>query len=345
MLVSDFNFDLPSHLIAQYPSKKRDKSKLLILDRARSAISHCQFTDIINQMEMGDLLVINDTKTMQARLFGHKVSGAKVEILITKLNSNTQAQAMICCNRAPKKGSLILLQNNVTATVIDRQDDEFSLNFSLSIVDYMSEYGVLPLPSYINRPVNQQDKQRYQTIYAEKLGSVATPTAGLHFSESVLEQLRQKQIQIEKLTLHVGLGTFRPIRTKVVEQYQIHSEQVHLPGSLIQAIRRAKQKGGRVIAVGTTCARALESFFHQVMPPPNEASDIKEITGEADLFLYPGKPFRLIDGVITNFHLPKSTLFIMICAFSSVDTIKLAYQKAIENEYRFFSYGDAMFIS
>lgn len=343
MQLSDFDFSLPEHLIAQHPAKKREHSRLLHIDRSTKSCHHGFFYQIEKTLKPYDLLIMNNSRTMNARLFAQKQSGGKVEILIEQIltedSSLTQAKVMLKCNRKPHQGERLILSSGVFAEVLKRDEQWFYLRFNSTVFSVMEAHGQLPLPPYIKRPkgVSHEDQKRYQTIYADKLGSVATPTAGLHFSKVLLQRLAQKNILHGFLTLHVGSATFQPIRTTQVEDHTMHKELIEIDQTLCDKIHYCQKKGGRIIAVGTTSVRALESMMrqHQKVAPFHDYSDI---------FLYPGVKFELVQGMITNFHLPKSTLFILVCAFAGTDVMKRAYSDAIAQSYRFFSYGDAMLI-
>lgn len=343
MKIADFDFSLPKHLIAQTPSEKREHSRLLKVERHNHTIEHLHFFQLVDQLRPYDLLVMNDSRTMNARLSAHKQSGGKIEIFIeqilTKERGMRHAKAMLKCSRKPKVGDKLQLSATITAAITQRQGQWFWLQFNTPVLVVMQQLGQLPLPPYIKRPqgATPEDNKRYQTIYGEKLGSVATPTAGLHFSDELFTTLNKKNILQGFLTLHVGSGTFQPVRETIIEHHTMHKEFINIDEALCDKIRYCKKKNGRVIAVGTTSVRALESMMrqHQTIAPYHDYSDI---------FLYPGAKFSLVEGIVTNFHLPKSTLLMLVSAFAGSELIKKAYAEAIERSYRFFSYGDAMLI-
>ena len=341
--LTDFDFALPQQLIAQYPSQQRHHSRLLCVQRQSSTLIDRHVYDLPKLLQAGDLLVVNDSQTMAARLLAHKPTGAKVEILIVQLTKQNQAMAMLKSNRAIAIGSSLRLAHGVEAEVMHQQQSLFTLRFNRPVSDIMHQQGTLPIPPYIQRQAEAIDSERYQTVYAKHPGSVATPTAGLHFTHALLAQLRTAGINLATLTLHVGIGTFLPVRVEQIKQHKMHAEQIHIPSALVQAVRTTKSNGGRVIAVGTTTARSLETF-HQAILQDQQQAEHQDIWGESDLFLYPGKSFNLIDALMTNFHLPKSTLFMLVCAFASQPLMQRAYAHAIAQQYRFFSYGDAMLI-
>lgn len=333
MNLSDFDFELPHELIAQFPKEQRSSSRLLVLDKNSGKISHKKFTDILEFISPDDLLVFNDTKVIPARLFGQKITGGKIEILIERILDKQHVLAHIKASKAPKVNSEIIIAE-YHAEVIERQDDLFKLKFlnTDNVLAIIEQIGHMPLPPYISRSDEVMDKERYQTVYAKNKGAVAAPTAGLHFDEKLLEQIPNKAF----ITLHVGAGTFQPIRVDDVLQHKMHSEYIEVPQDVCDQINATKKNGGRVIAVGTTCVRSLETA--------SLTGEIQSFYGETDIFIYPGFEFKCIDAMITNFHLPKSTLMLLVSAFAGYDNIMTAYHQAIENKYRFFSYGDAMFI-
>jgi S-adenosylmethionine:tRNA ribosyltransferase-isomerase len=343
MNLCDFDFPLPEHLIAQKPSEAREQSRLLSVNREEGSLRHNKFFELGEFLQAGDLLVMNNSRTMNARLFAQKQSGGKIEILIEQITSSHSAKALIKCSRKPKLNEKIIIQGKdeitTKAQLTQREGQWFWLTFEQPVLQTMQFFGHLPLPPYIKRPqgATLDDAKRYQTIYAEELGSVATPTAGLHFSEPLLQQLKEQKIDIGFLTLHVGSGTFQPIREEVIENHTMHNEFIQIDQTLCEQIKHCQKIGGRVIAVGTTSARALETMARKYSTP-------MPYSDYSDIFLYPGMDFKIIQGLITNFHLPKSTLFILVCAFANTALMKQAYQEAIDESYRFFSYGDAMFI-
>lgn len=337
MQLSDFDFSLPEHLIAQHPTKQRTQSRLLI---AGTPIEDKKFINIIDYLKPNDLLVLNNTKVMPARLYANKETGAKVEIMINRILSDTQALVMMKSSKSPKIGSKILLDNQYHATVLAKYDYLYNLEFSSSIQVILDNLGHIPLPPYIERADDLADKTRYQTVFAKKLGAVAAPTAGLHFDQTLLDQLQQKGIDNTEVTLHVGAGTFLPVKTDDITQHKMHSEFIEVSEEVIEKIKQTKQKNGRIIAVGTTAVRALESCALTA----NSWQDLTPCTQETNIFIYPGFEFKVVDLLITNFHLPKSSLLMLVSAFTGSKTIKQIYQHAIKQQYRFFSYGDAMLL-
>jgi len=333
----DFDYELPLELIAQVPAATRTASRLLHVN-ASGGLHDGQFAQFAQLLKPNDLLVFNDTRVMQARLWGHKATGGKVEVLIERITATDQALAHVRSSKSPGAGSTLRLADAVDVTVLGRADDLFILQFNAPVLEILEQYGSVPLPPYITHQPDAQDLQRYQTVYAREPGAVAAPTAGLHFDESMFEQLDQLGIQQTFVTLHVGAGTFQPVRDGDLAKHVMHAEWYTVPDSAIQAIARARLTGGRVIAVGTTSVRALESaakIDHTMRSPQS---------GDTRLFIQPGFQYRVVDAMITNFHLPQSTLLMLVAAFIGLNTMKRAYQHAIDERYRFFSYGDAMFL-
>ncbi|WP_404400190.1 tRNA preQ1(34) S-adenosylmethionine ribosyltransferase-isomerase QueA [Idiomarina seosinensis] len=339
--VSDFNFQLPDELIARYPQQQRSASRLLTVDSADARIEHKSFVDIVDLLEPGDLLVFNDTRVIPARLLGEKLSGGKVEVLVERLLDDHRVLAHIGANRAPKPGQQLVLEGALTATMLARHDALFELKFEHSqpVLELLENYGHMPLPPYIDRPDEASDKERYQTVYNREPGAVAAPTAGLHFDDEILQRLRQKGVNFAYVTLHVGAGTFQPVRVDEIEHHVMHSEYAKVPPETCAAVQATKAAGKRVVAVGTTSVRSLESAAAA------STDLISPFFDDTDIFIYPGYEFKVVDSLITNFHLPESTLIMLVSAFSGRELIMQAYQQAIEKEYRFFSYGDAMFLS
>lgn len=333
-----YDYELPDELIARYPSDKRSNSRLLCLD---GDSGHCQdryFYQLADQLQAGDLLVFNDSRVMPARLKTVKTTGAQVEVLVERVVSPQKAWAHVKANRSPKPGTILNITNDITAEVGERDDDLFCL-YLADTQDWMSvlhAWGLMPIPPYFNRESEAIDRQRYQTVYAQQEGSVAAPTAGLHFDQALLTQLQNQGVELAFLTLHVGAGTFQPVRSQDIREHDMHAEYMRLPHNLCATINQAKQEQRRVIAVGTTVVRALESAAQQGQVYPYE--------GDTDIFIYPGFEFQIIDALITNFHLPQSSLLMLVSAFCGFDTLFKAYEHAIVEGYRFFSYGDAMFI-
>ncbi len=337
--VDDFNYDLPKELIASEPSKDRDASQLLVISRTDEGMEDQIFSDINNWLRPGDLLILNDTKVFPARLLGVKESGGKVEVLAERLLPDGLVKAQVKSNRTLKQGTKILFEEDVSAIVCGREEEFFILEFfsKLSPLAIFERYGHVPLPPYIDREDCNKDKERYQTVYADKIGAVAAPTAGLHFTKELLDELKSQGVMIESITLHVGAGTFKPVKVDDPSQHKMHEEFVYVSQQVCEKIAETKKNGGRIIAVGTTCVRALESAAL--------SGELNSFEGETDIFIYPGFKFNVIDALITNFHLPRSTLLMLVSAFAGKEKIHSAYSHAIRNRYRFFSYGDAMFIT
>lgn len=331
--LSDFDFALPENLIAQFPLPGRSESRLL---EVGDTLNDRQFSDIAGLFSPGDLLVFNDTRVIRARLFGVKQSGGKIEVLIERITGENLALAHIRASRSPKPGSLLRLANAFDVEVTERQEDCFLLRFPGKVETFLEQYGRLPLPPYITREAESADETRYQTVYAKHPGAVAAPTAGLHFDQALMARLAEKGVNTAWLTLHVGAGTFRPVKNEDLSQHRMHAERYLIPAETVSAVNRARQAGGRVVAVGTTSLRALESASADGTLQPGE--------GETRLFITPGYRFHTADRLITNFHLPKSTLLMLVCAFAGYERIRRAYQHAVARQYRFFSYGDAMLL-
>ena len=338
MLIEEFDFDLPQHLIAQAPLQKRDSSRLLVLNKNTKLFSDKKFVDFVDLLNPNDLLIFNDTRVIKARLFGKKITGGKVEIMIERILDNHHALAHLKTSKKIFDGTIFEVNEDVSVKVVRKENDLFYIEFNsnLSSYDILEKYGHIPLPPYIERSADKSDENRYQTIYAKESGAVAAPTAGLHFTNEIFKALNDKKIKYTFLTLHVGAGTFQPVRENDLDHHQMHSESFNVPDKTIQMIDDAKSKNGRIIAIGTTVLRALESKFSE--------ETIQSGFKETSIFIKPGYTFKIVDALLTNFHLPKSTLFILVSAFSGSDTMKKLYQHAIKNEYRFFSYGDATFI-
>ena len=345
MRTCEFHFDLPNELIAQHPCEQRSSSRLLHLSRASGntpdLIQHQQFKDLADILNAGDLLVFNDTRVIPARLFGLKETGGKVEILIERLLDEQRCLVQIRSSKTPKENSVISIEgknSNYELRVETRQDDMFILssNQGIELSEIMEEAGHIPLPPYIARTDNLSDIERYQTIFSKTPGAVAAPTAGLHFDSDIMNKLKDKGIQTAFITLHVGAGTFQPVRTENIEDHHMHSEYIEVNQETVGLCLKTREQGGRIVAVGTTSVRALETA--------STSGSLKPYTGETDIFIYPGYKFISVDAMITNFHLSESTLLMLVCAFSGKDSIFNAYKQAIENKYRFFSYGDAMLL-
>ena len=340
MQVSDFDFDLPDELIAQLPPEVRGGSRLLHVEA--SGLRHDRsFSDLPSLLHPDDLLVMNDTRVIKARLFGNKDSGGKVELLVERVTDEFDALAFIRASHAPKPGSRILLADDVWADVLARQDDLTQLRFQRPVLEVLEQLGRLPLPPYITHTPTADDEARYQTVYANEPGAVAAPTAGLHFDEVMLDALRKQGVRTARVTLHVGAGTFQPVRVEHLADHKMHSERYTIPQPTVDAIRDTRRRGGRVVAVGTISLRALEAA---ALGSTTEAGDLQAGSNETDIFITPGYRFNVVDALITNFHLPKSTLLMLVAAFAGYDSIRAAYAHAIAHRYRFFSYGDAMFL-
>lgn len=336
MRTSDFHFDLPDHLIARYPLAERTESRLLELDGISGNVTDRTFMDIVDLLEPGDLLVFNNTKVIPARVFGHKSSGGKLEILVERLLDDTHILAHIKCSRSPKPGQIIILAG-IEVTVLSREGALFHLQFPSSVTDILNQHGHMPLPPYIDREDDSSDRERYQTVYATTPGAVAAPTAGLHFDKALMEKLESKGIQFAYVTLHVGAGTFQPVKVDDISEHVMHAEYIEVDQSVVDAVLQTRANGRKVVAVGTTSIRSLESA--------SQSGCIAPFKGDSKIFIYPGYQFKSVDAVITNFHLPESTLIMLVAAFSGQAHTLNAYRHAVENEYRFFSYGDAMFLS
>jgi S-adenosylmethionine:tRNA ribosyltransferase-isomerase len=339
MKKSDFNYLLPETLIAQKPLAKRDASRLLCMNRDTGEIVDRQFTDFIDLINDRDLLVFNDTKVIPARLFGKKSSGGKVEILLERVLDDHHAIAHVRASKAPKAGAIIELDKGYYCEVQGRADDLFVLEFMGldSILTLLEQIGHIPLPPYITRADDESDLNRYQTVFAKQSGAVAAPTAGLHFDETLLEKIKAKGVQTAFVTLHVGSGTFQPVRVENLSDHVMHKEYFSVASLTVDAVMQARARGGRVIAIGTTAVRALESA--------SRSGQLKTGFGDTDLFITPDYEFKAVDAMLTNFHLPESTLLMLVSAFAGYQPIMNAYQHAITQAYRFFSYGDAMFLS
>lgn len=338
MKTSDFDFDLPPELIAQFPTQERSQSRLLHLDGASCALVDGRFSDLPQFLKPGDLLVFNDTRVIKARLFGVKDSGGKLEVLIERVLDEHQALAHIRASHAPRPGSGLLLAGKIAATVEERQGELYRLRFAgeTSLLELLEQYGSLPLPPYITHAPEALDETRYQTVYARQPGAVAAPTAGLHFDPAMLATLEKIGVRTEYVTLHVGAGTFQPVRVEEIAEHHMHSEWYTVPQRTVDSIRLARAEGGRVMAVGTTSLRALESAA--------AGGELEAGSGETNIFIFPGYRFKVVERLLTNFHLPKSTLLMLVSAFGGMENIRRAYRHAVENRYRFFSYGDAMLI-
>ncbi len=336
MDISDFDFTLPDRLIAQHPPEVRGSSRLLVA-LPDMPLQDRVFGDLPDYIEAGDVLVFNNTKVMKARLFGQKESGGKIEALIERVLDNHTALAHIRSSKSPKPGTKLIFEGDICAVMVERADELFCLRFEggQTVYELLEQNGHLPLPPYIERAAGADDDTRYQTVYAKHQGAVAAPTAGLHFTDELLGRLKAKGVETAEVTLHVGAGTFQPVRVDKIEEHKMHSEWFEVPSETAAAVEAAKARGNKVWAVGTTSMRALESAAL-------ETGRLKVGQGDTDIFITPGYRFNVADRLVTNFHLPKSTLLMLVSAFSGMGHIRAVYRHAVEREYRFFSYGDAM---
>ena len=345
MKLSDFSYDLPDELIARYPTAERTASRLLMLDGASGGIVHGQFTDLLGQLQAGDLLVLNDTKVLAARLWGRKASGGRIEILVERVLDQDRVLAHVRASKSPKAGAELHLtaladSDEVLAKVevLGRHDALFELRFieGGDAVAVMNAIGHMPLPPYIDRKDELSDRERYQTVFGRKEGAVAAPTAGLHFSEAFLQQCKDKGVDTAFVTLHVGAGTFQPVRGENITEHKMHAETIEVSAEVCAQVAVTRARGGRVIAVGTTAVRSLESA--------SQSGELAPFSGDSEIFIYPGYQFKSVDAMVTNFHLPESTLIMLVSAFAGQDNVFNAYREAVAQQYRFFSYGDAMFV-
>ncbi|HCH32171.1 MAG TPA: tRNA preQ1(34) S-adenosylmethionine ribosyltransferase-isomerase QueA [Oceanospirillaceae bacterium] len=339
MQVSDFSFHLPDELIARYPTEERTASRLMRLQGESGDVAHGHFGDLLAFLNAGDLLVLNNTKVIPARLFGAKESGGKIEVLVERLLGEQNFLAHVRASKSPKPGTRLLLEGEVWATMVARHDTLFELclddgELALAVLQRL---GHMPLPPYIDRPDDTADRDRYQTVFGEHHGAVAAPTAGLHFDEALLAEIAAKGVNLAYITLHVGAGTFQPVKVDRIEDHHMHGELVELDNSVVAAVKATRANGGRVVAVGTTCVRALESA--------SAGGEIAAFNDETHIFIYPGYRFKSVDALVTNFHLSESTLLMLVSAFAGRDNVMAAYACAIEQGYRFFSYGDAMLVT
>ena len=348
MLLSEYDYNLPEELIAQLPADKRENSRMLVLDRADHSISHKHFYDIVDYLDKNTLLVMNNTKVLPARLIGHKDTGAKIEVFLLKPVENSCWDVLIKPSKRIKPDTTIKISDELSAKAIKRLEDngewlvELIYNKEENLLDILHRNGNIPLPPYIERKINNDDLkkldfERYQTVYAKDEGSVAAPTAGLHFTKEILKKLEDKGVELCEITLNVGLGTFRPVQCENILEHKMHSESFEISEKAAQQINQAKKEGKKIVAVGTTTVRTLETAFQKY-------GCIKACHDTSELFIYPPFEFKVIDNLITNFHLPKSTLLMLVSALAGKDFIFQAYKEAIENNYRFFSYGDCMLI-
>lgn len=341
---SDFHFELPEHLIARYPLAERTASRLLCLDGESGTVEHRQFTDLLDLLQPEDLLVFNNTRVIPARLWARKTSGGRAEILVERLLDEQSCLAHVRVSKTPRPGALLLLQKDADSEpgttaleVVGREGELFHLRLPAgSLMNVLGDYGHMPLPPYIDREDESLDRERYQTVYGQREGAVAAPTAGLHFSEGFIDACRELGVDTGFITLHVGAGTFQPVRAEDITQHHMHSEYLEVDAALCAQIAAARARGGRVVAVGTTVVRALESAA--------ASGELAPFQGDSDIFIYPGYRFRCVDAMVTNFHLPESTLIMLVSAFAGQQAVLDAYREAVAAEYRFFSYGDAMFV-
>ncbi|MCK4840467.1 MAG: tRNA preQ1(34) S-adenosylmethionine ribosyltransferase-isomerase QueA [Methylococcales bacterium] len=339
MKKTDFSYHLPEHLIAQKPLNERVASRLLCMDKVTGSIKDRLFVDFVDFVNENDLLVLNDTKVIPARLYGKKQTGGKVEVLIERITDQQHAVAHIRSSKSPKADTIIELDHGFSCVVTGRDNDLFCLQFlgEKTVLELLDNIGHIPLPPYITREDDEEDLSRYQTVFAKQVGAVAAPTAGLHFDQATLDKLEQKGVAKAFVTLHVGSGTFRPVKEDDLSKHLMHKEYYAVPQATVDAINKTKAKGGRIIAIGTTAVRALESA--------SVNGQLKAGFGETNLFIIPGYSFKSVDAMLTNFHLPESTLLMLVSAFAGYKHVMQAYQHAIKQSYRFFSYGDAMFLS
>ena len=334
LTLADFDYELPQELIAQAPLPQRSASRLLVM--RGSSIEDLAFTALPALLQPGDLVVMNDTRVLHARLFGQKESGGQIEVLVERLLGANEVLAQVRASKPPRAGSALLLEDRIKVEVVGREGEFYRLRFDGDAFELIERHGRLPLPPYIERSAEDEDESRYQTVFAKETGSVAAPTAGLHFDEDLLKRIEANGIGIAHVTLHVGAGTFQPVRANNLAEHRMHVERYSLPQATVDAIAATRAKGGRIVAVGTTTMRTLESSAR--------SGTLVAGSGETDIFITPGFNFRVVDLLVTNFHLPKSTLLMLVAAFGGMDNLRAAYQHAIRHRYRFFSYGDAMLI-
>ena len=341
MKLEDFDYELPEELIAQVPLENRSASRLMVLDKETGEVEHHHFPHIVNELEAGDCLILNDTRVLPARLIGLKEeTGAHIEVLLIKQTSGDEWETLVKPAKRIKKGTVVTFGEGLLKAVctaeLDHGGRQFKFEYEGIFIEILEKLGTMPLPPYIHEKLDNQE--RYQTVYSRELGSAAAPTAGLHFTEEILEAIRAKGVQVAFVTLHVGIGTFRPVSVETIEEHDMHAEFYNLPAETAQIINDTKANGGRVIAVGTTSTRTLETVAQ------NNNGQIIAESGWSKIFIYPGFEYKAIDGMVTNFHLPKSSLVMMISALAGRENVLNAYKIAVENKYRFFSFGDAMFI-
>lgn len=338
---ADFAYELPEELIARYPSEQRSDCRLLCADDD-GWLEHRRFPELLGMLEPGDLLVFNDTRVIPARLHGHKTSGGRVEMLLERPLDAHRGLAHLRASKAPRPGTEIVFEGGVRAVVEARREALFELRFSgeTPMIELLERHGHMPLPPYITREDEWSDRERYQTVYARHDGAVAAPTAGLHFDRPLLDALAEKGVESAFVTLHVGAGTFQPVRADDIRDHEMHSEWIEVSEAVCEQVRAARARGNRVIAVGTTSVRCLESACLK-----SDDGEIAPYSGETDIFIYPGYDWRVVDALITNFHLPESTLLMLVSSFAGYETVMAAYREAVHEEYAFFSYGDAMFLT
>lgn len=339
---ADFHYELPDELIARYPSERRSDCRLLCVDGASGARAHRRFPDLLELLAPGDLLVFNDTRVIPARLHGHKASGGKVEMLLERPLDAHRGLAHLRSSKSPKPGTELIFEGDIHAVVEGRRDALFELRFlgEIPLVQLLEKHGHMPLPPYIDRSDELADRERYQTVYARRDGAVAAPTAGLHFDEPLIAALAAKGVESAFVTLHVGAGTFQPVRADDIREHRMHSEWIEVSEAVCEQVRSAKARGNRIIAVGTTSVRCLESACLK-----SQGGEIAPYSGETDIFIYPGYEWRCVDALVTNFHLPESTLLMLVASFAGFDQVMAAYHEAVAKRYAFFSYGDAMFLT
>ena len=333
---SEFHYDLPPELIAQAPLTERSSSRLLVLDRDSGQVADRRFRDLPELLSPGDLLVLNDTRVLPARLFGVKASGGRVELLLERILAGRRLRAQLRASHLPKVGSELELAGGARARVVARADTLFELELDRDVEPFVAQHGQVPLPPYIERAPDERDAERYQTVFARAPGAVAAPTAGLHFDAKLLARSNERGIEHGFLTLHVGAGTFAPVRAERIEDHELHAERFKIDASLVHQVERCRERGGRVVAVGTTAVRALETAAQD--------GELRPVEGESQLFIHPGFRFRVVDALVTNFHLPESSLLMLVAAFAGHARTLAAYRHAVAQRYRFFSYGDAMLI-
>ncbi len=340
MKITDFNFELPNDLIARYPLANRSASRLLCLNGKTGITTHRQFDQIVDLIEPGDLMVFNDTRVIPARIYGQKKTGGQVELLVERILDNHRILAQVRVSKPPQVGDQLLFNNQIRLEVIARHNQFYELRYNhidRTILEVIESIGQIPLPPYMQREPDEQDVERYQTVYATHKGSVAAPTAGLHFDQKLLGDLQDKGVEMGYLTLHIGAGTFQPVRVDDIHKHKMHAEYLEISPVLCEQIEQTKARGKRVIAVGTTSLRALETAC--------QSGKIEPYRGETNIFITPGYTFRAVDALLTNMHLPKSTLLILVCAFAGYDNVMRAYREAVQSKYRFYSYGDAMWVN